>query len=233
MLKTIHDRFFNEFERNCRETVNLPNVKEILLSVKGEIFSDCCFVFSGLLHQRSSFEEQEIWKLAREFGADCEYEIDDRTTHLISSRIDTEKALESKERGIPAVRPEWIYESCKKWGRLPCDAFELEISGKRRKAMKRSAADLEESESDCEVDSKEIIYNGEPILDEEDLEEIQRELADLDDSSEDGSAHGSDTEDYEDAELSDGDFSDLLKYSSNDDCGDTENSTDNETVAEE
>lgn len=228
----IHERFFREFEESGRDSGRLPDVKDILLSVKREIFSGCCFVFSGLLHQQSSFEEQEIWKLAREFGARCEYEIDDQTTHLISTRVDTEKALESKERGIPAVGPEWIYESCKKWEKLACEAFELEISGTRR--LKRSASHFENDSEDSEED---VVEDRQQILDEKDFEEIEKELADLeedsdfsDDDSDSGSRNNSlgpesqsQSEaqsipgEYQDAELSDGDFSDLLNYSSNDD----------------
>lgn len=206
----IHKRFFREFEGNNRDTLKLPDVKDILVSVRREIFSGCSFVFSGLLHQKSSFEDQEIWKMAVDFGAECEYEINDRTTHLISNRIDTEKALESKERGIPAVRPEWIYESCRKWEKLDWKEFQLEISGMRRN-LKRSAADLEAEE---DVDDADDMV-GVPILDEAELEEIQRELADLEDDEEEDSDSDSTLDNnngssYEDAELSDGDFSDLL-----------------------
>lgn len=220
MLKLVHLRFFREFEEGGRDTEKLPNVKDILLSVKREIFGGCCFVFSGLLHQKSSFEEQEIWKLAKEFGADCEYEIDDRTTHLISNRVDTEKSLESKERGIPAVRPEWIYESCKRWERLMIEEYELEIIGTRRKPLKRSASHLEEDDVGADADA-DVVYNKQqPILDENDLEEIEKELADLEDEDSDDSSkdYKYQTEIvYQDAELSDGDFSDLLNYSSTDD----------------
>ena len=94
--------------------------------------------------------------------------------------------------------------------------------------MKRSAADLEAEDEESE-DIEGIEYSGkDPILNEAELEEIQRELADLEDDSEDGSVDSStdtvndgNTEesnlDYQDAELSDGDFSDLLNYSSDGD----------------
>lgn len=219
----IHERFFHEFENNNRDTTLLPNVKEILFSVKREIFSGCCFVFSGLLHQKSSVEDQEIWKLAKEFGADCEYEIDDKTTHLISNRVDTEKALESKERGIFAVKPEWIYESCKRWEKLNFEDFKLEIPGNRTKSnhLKRSATELDEDD-DEELNEfeNEIVY--ETILNETDFEEIQKELADLEeDSSNDESLQSKnnlETCDYLDAELSDGDFSDLLNEDEGENC---------------
>lgn len=176
-------------------------------------------MFSGIFHKNLTFEEQEIWKLSREFGAECEYELSDTTTHLISNRIDTEKALESRERGIPAVKPEWIYECCRRWERVDYKEFRLEIVG--RAGKKRSLADLEaeaegEEEEEEEEEEGEISGVFEPILDEDDLEEIQRELEDLEDS-EDG--HGREDRDFEDdsfidAELSDEDFSDLLNSSS-------------------
>lgn len=233
MLKTCHKRFFDNFEEVGRDTEKLPNVKEILEQVKSEIFSGFSFVFSGLLHQNSIFEEQEIWKLSKDFGAECEYELSDKTTHLISNRVDTEKALESQERGIPAVKVGWIYECCRKWERLDWKMFKLTITGSKRK-NKRTATELEQ---DDQIDE---ISKFEPILDEAELEEIQKELLDLEediDSDDEGDEDDSDSDsegddcddgdyniiavsvsnqkrDYSSAELSDGDFSDLLNYSS-------------------
>lgn len=174
---------------------------------------------------------QEIWKLSQDFGAKCEYELSDATSHLISNRIDTEKALESQERGVPAVRPEWIYDCARKWERIDILSYKLEISGKRRRTMtqKRSASDFEDLN---ELDDQ----SGDlgPILDQTELEEIQRELEDLEDGSSDsegdvdGTSNGiSDSDnstdstdhksDYSEAELSEEDFSDLLNDSSEND----------------
>lgn len=163
----------------------------------------------------------------------------EKTSHLISNRIDTEKALESQERGIPAVKPDWIYECCRKWERLEWKSFKLLITG-GKKRNKRSAADLEECEGDEQIEE---ISTFEPILDEAELEEIEKELLDLEEDSEgsedredrsDDSTDSNSTNSYEaitntdvhdnphtteenyhsGAELSDGDFSDLLNYSS-------------------
>jgi len=190
------------------------------------------------------FFRQEIWKISRDFGADCEYELSDKTSHLISNRIDTEKALESQERGIPAVKPDWIYECCRKWERLEWDSFKLMITGTIRR-NKRSATELEESEFEEDEQIKEI-STLEPILDEAELEEIEKELLDLEGDSEEGEGGEGDESErfssdsnsysksrnisgitrnistsntiednyYSGAELSDGDFSDLLNYSS-------------------
>lgn len=57
MLKCVHKRFFDDFEGVGKDTEKLPNVKEILAQVKSEIFSGFSFVFSGLLHQHTTFEE--------------------------------------------------------------------------------------------------------------------------------------------------------------------------------
>lgn len=214
VLKCIHKRFFEEF----KFIENLPDVKEILSKYKKEIFSNFSFVFSGIFHQNQLMEEQEIWKLSREFGAECEYELSDKTTHLISNRIDTEKALESRERGIPAVRPEWIYESCRRWERMEeWKEYQLEVKVPSSRSKKRVVADIEDSgeEDDAEDDSEDKKRNNFtlPILDEADLEEIQKELEDLDSDSE---QTVNSTKSFLEAELSDGDFSDLLNNCSDD-----------------
>jgi hypothetical protein len=266
VLKTVHKQFFNDFEAVGRDTKKLPNVKEILEKKRREIFSGFSFVFSGLLHQNSNFEEQEIWRLSKDFGGDCEYELSDKTTHLISNRIDTEKALESHKRGIPAVKPDWIYESCRKWERLDWKLFKLTINGTKRR-NKRSATEFEcqeqgeegqegeegeeekgeegegegeeEEEEEGEAEDFNEILKFEPILNEAELEEIQKELLDLEEGSEStsgdsestgnestsgdsestsgviGESEGMNDSKYSSVELSDGEFSDLLNYSSN------------------
>lgn len=57
VLKSIHKRFFKEFDSVKRDTSLLPDVKEILSQVKSEIFEGFSFVFSGLLHQHAAYEE--------------------------------------------------------------------------------------------------------------------------------------------------------------------------------
>ena len=188
-------------------------MKEILLKFRREIFSGFTFVFSGLLHQNSTFEEQEIWKISTDFGAECDCELSERTTHLISNRIDTEKALESLERGIPTVKSEWIYESCRRWERIDFNEFQLEIKGPGRSRIdkKRSIADLDESDAL-------------PLfLDEAELEEIQKELNDLEEEEEDFSEE-SDTSQggqglgyNEEVEFSEGELSDYLNCSTEED----------------
>ena len=141
--------------------------------------------------------------------------------------MDTEKALESHERGIPAIKPEWIYECCRKWEKLDWNPFKLMI--KQRNTLKRSAAELDEEEEEGNDGNViEEIATFEPILDEAELEEIEKELLDLEDSDGGSDCDDDDCNDdddgdvnsltsntgYSGAELSDGDFSDLLNYSS-------------------
>lgn len=138
----------------------------------------------------------------------------DDTTHLITNRVDTEKALESQERNIPAVKPDWIFECCRKWERLDWVPFKLKISGTRRKSQKRSATELQEDEEEVTE-----IYEAFPpiLLDRSELEDIQKELDDLEESENDFSESDDDEEEkeqgYSEADLSEGDFSDILDES--------------------
>lgn len=134
---------------------------------------------------------------------------------MISNRVDTEKALESQDRGIPAVRPEWIYECCRKWQLIEVQPFVLQILGKRRK---RNYTETVENDEDFE-NEKDFSYddNEKVILNANDLEEIQRELADLDDESDDETENESVNELESNSEIDsdeEEDFSDLLNYSS-------------------
>lgn len=64
-----------------------------------------------------------FWKLAGQYGAVCEADLTEATTHIVSHRNDTSKVLCALERGLEIVRPEWISQCVFLWERLAESGF--------------------------------------------------------------------------------------------------------------
>jgi hypothetical protein len=124
---------------------------------------------------------QYIWRLCSDFGAVCELEIGDETTHLISNRVDTEKVLEAEEAGIPIIKPEWIYGSVRNWKILEQDPFRINpkkpSKPHRTRSQKRRLDEAFENEDD--------LLAPPIIFDASELDEINKELKELDDDDDD------------------------------------------------
>lgn len=127
-LLTIHsvlEESHNCFFKRYRATGEIPDVKDILDGLKHTVLSGCNLVFSGLAPVSTPMQETHFWKIAEQFGAFCELEISDLTTHVISYRCDTSKVLCAFKRGLQVVTPDWIMQSAFGWERLPEENFHL------------------------------------------------------------------------------------------------------------
>ncbi len=119
---------------------------------------------------------------------------------MISNRDDTEKVLEANEAGIPIVRPEWIYKSVRSWTRLDPESFI--INPKKPTKPYRSRRQKRRLEETFENEGDDLI--APPIVfDASELDEINKELRELDDDDDDDE----DEEDDDSQELENGFFS--------------------------
>jgi hypothetical protein len=118
ILEEVHRTFFLVQDR-MPDSSNGPDVKDILDGLKSVLFSGVCMVFSGLAPRQIRTEDIHWWRLAQQFGAKCEPDLTDDTTHVISYRSDTSKVLCGVQRGMHVVTPDWIAQSILCWDRLP------------------------------------------------------------------------------------------------------------------
>lgn len=118
ILEEVHHSFFIA-QDNMSDSSNSPDIKDILDGLKRELFSGVGMVFSGLAPRQTRMEDTHWWRLAQQFGAKCEPDLTNDTTHVISYRSDTSKVLCGLQRGMHVVTPDWISQSIFSWDRLP------------------------------------------------------------------------------------------------------------------
>ena len=124
VLQNVHKQFF----ASDPET---RDVKRILSGMKGHLFHGLQFVFSGCFpigggELRPS--QQAIWREAELWGANCSESLSASTTHLITTRSDTEKVEQAQQKGkIHIVHPSWMYASMVNWTRLPETLYAVQL----------------------------------------------------------------------------------------------------------
>mgnify|MGYP000461618216 CR=1 FL=1 len=181
VLIDIHDLFYNP-SRQQQFPEGMPDVKSILTDYKQSIFKGMRFAFSGIFNRNLPVAEQRLWQQCIMFGAACDVEIvQDLTTHLVTPRTDTEKVLEASELNLVIVHPDWILESIRAWKLQPIDSFLITPVKRTKRPHHADSAARGKRAKFGEYDEKEQ-YDETAVdvsLDQNDLEEADRELADL------------------------------------------------------
>jgi RNA polymerase II C-terminal domain phosphatase-like 3/4 len=106
MLKEIHREYFSH------ENPGQNDVREILKQKKKKVLVGCRICFSRVFPKGEEKPEQHpLWKVAEEFGALCTRYLDASVTHVVTTSVGTEKAIQGEKMGKLVVRPEWLYAS--------------------------------------------------------------------------------------------------------------------------
>ena len=109
LLEQIHERFF-------ASEVPITDVKQIVVEHRRAVLKGASIAFSGIIPIGLAPEKFELWRLATMFGAECCANVDEKTTHLITIRRDTDKVFQALEMGgIIMVRPEWLLQCMREW----------------------------------------------------------------------------------------------------------------------
>lgn len=159
ILSKVHEQFFSQLLDSVPDT-KPPDVKEILDSRKRATLSGVHLTFSGIIPTGMPPERFELWRLATIFGASCASTIQPgTTTHLVTFRTDTDKVLQAIEAGnIAIVKPDWLLRCFREWKRV--------------------------SETGYHLANLDLISRPKPKgLDPDDLLAMNRELAELENSS--------------------------------------------------
>lgn len=123
VLQNVHKQFF-------ASDPSTGDVKGILSGMKGRLFHGLHFVFSGCFPIGGDLRpsQQAIWREAELWGAKCSESLSTSTTHLITTRGDTEKVEQAQQRGsIHIVHPSWMYASMVNWTRLPEALYAVQL----------------------------------------------------------------------------------------------------------
>lgn len=121
LLKRIHSNYFNQLEKQhpnfmqnleALNTYNIPIVNKLLSKEKMNTFKGLKFVFSRIIPLNQDPKENEFWKEAEAFGAKCQLDINEETTHIITDQRQTSKVKKALETpGVNIVHIHWFLDS--------------------------------------------------------------------------------------------------------------------------
>ncbi|SCU99884.1 LAMI_0G01464g1_1 [Lachancea mirantina] len=125
ILLHVHQEYYRVLE--SASASEEPDIKILMPQIKGKVFADCHFVFSGLIPLGTDIRTADIVLWTSMFGAATSSGIDDQTTHVITKTPGTLKARLAKgfNPQIKVIHPDWIFECLVKWERVDERPYEL------------------------------------------------------------------------------------------------------------
>jgi RNA polymerase II subunit A-like phosphatase len=97
-LEELHRRFYESLD-----TKKPADVGNILPSIKEEVLKNVYIVFSGIIPTNQDPKTHELWIWATQYGAICEKDITEKTTHVIASKVYT---INSR-LALPKLMQQW------------------------------------------------------------------------------------------------------------------------------
>lgn len=111
----------------------VPDIKDVLPSVKSSILAGIVIVFSGVVPLGVDVGSTDSAILARSFGARIEDNVGKSTTHVVAARNRTQKVRKAIKRGkgrIKIVNPQWLSDSINGWSKVDERPYLLDTEGK-------------------------------------------------------------------------------------------------------
>ncbi|KAJ1756029.1 CTD phosphatase Fcp1 [Coemansia sp. RSA 1591] len=126
VLIKIHSQYYEQLDQPS--TQSLPDLADILSAEKQHVLRGMTIVFSAVFPIGAGAlppHQNELWWRAQSFGARCELEITDKTTHVVAGKPGTEKVhaarrkharTQTPEANVPiVVKPKWLMDSIFQW----------------------------------------------------------------------------------------------------------------------
>ncbi|GAV55962.1 hypothetical protein ZYGR_0AZ01340 [Zygosaccharomyces rouxii] len=125
-LAKIHHRYYKLLEEGDEKGAD---IQLLVPTMKGQVFQNCHFVFSGLIPLGTNIRRADIVLWTGMFGAITSSEIDENTTHVITKTPGTYKARIAKgfNENIKVVHPDWVFECLVTWTHVDEKPYELII----------------------------------------------------------------------------------------------------------
>ncbi|ODV87349.1 hypothetical protein CANARDRAFT_26752 [[Candida] arabinofermentans NRRL YB-2248] len=126
-LLRIHNEFYFEVERSEK---HLPDVKDIMTSMKSLVFREYVFLLSGILPMGTRLETADIVIWAKSFGATFVTNYTKAVTHVICKNPGTFKVRLSKsiDPNVFVVNPDWLFSCIAQWEKVPEDDFIVPVN---------------------------------------------------------------------------------------------------------
>lgn len=139
-LRKVHEHFYDEYKQNmatipggrldkmheskkadASDTLDLellPDVKDVMSSLKQEVLGDVSAVFSGVVPLDTPVKESDLVVWAMTFGLTVRENLRKSTTHLVAAKTGTAKvklALRQGRGKIKVVNTQWLMDSILRW----------------------------------------------------------------------------------------------------------------------
>ncbi|KAJ1821836.1 CTD phosphatase Fcp1 [Coemansia sp. RSA 2675] len=131
VLTNLHQTYYDALD-DMRNS-DLPDVAQLLASNRRQVLSGVTIVFTAAFPINQGApppHKNDLWQWAQSFGARCELEVNERTTHVVAGKPGTEKVHSARRmRGsngansggrLPpiVVKTNWLLDSIGKWESL-------------------------------------------------------------------------------------------------------------------
>jgi len=138
ILIMIHQKYYKLYDEIIKfssegEHVKLPDLKEIIPSLRKSVLRGVNLVFSGVVPTNMQLERSKFYLMAKSLGANVTKDIIldgsplEKTTHLMASKYGTAKVNKAlKSENIYIVNLLWLYSCAERWERAEEKLFPLE-----------------------------------------------------------------------------------------------------------
>ncbi|KAJ1842176.1 CTD phosphatase Fcp1 [Coemansia sp. RSA 2708] len=138
VLIRIHAKYYEELAVTSAQELPPPDLAQILSRERQQVLSGVTLVFSSTFPIAPGSprpQDTDLWWRASSFGARCELEVSDRTTHVVAGKPGTEKVNQARQRHRRAgkspeastlpivVNPKWLLDSLYHWQRQDETAY--------------------------------------------------------------------------------------------------------------
>lgn len=119
ILKMVHKRYYEEYDKLEDKTSPLPDLKIVIPEVKRKVLAGCHLVFSGLVPSHVPLQRSRAYAVAQSLGATVSAEVTAETTHLVAARAGTAKVNSSRrQKGVHIVTPLWLWQCAERWEKV-------------------------------------------------------------------------------------------------------------------
>ncbi|KAK9694899.1 CTD phosphatase Fcp1, variant 2 [Basidiobolus ranarum] len=171
VLQDIHSKFYQEYElvESQESGTNrrvLPDVKNIIPSMKNRVLKNTNIVFSSVIPLGYDPTKSDIWCLARSFGAQCSTNLNSQITHIVAGKPGTAKVNHARKMAdVFVVRPEWLFDSISRWERQDERLYSIDDSPSAQSTLNSMAPQSDEEVFEF---GGQVLANGANEEDEDD-----------------------------------------------------------------
>ncbi|KAJ2115178.1 CTD phosphatase Fcp1 [Coemansia sp. RSA 922] len=131
VLTNLHQKYYDVLDDLPNS--DMPDVAQLLASKRRQVLSGVTIVFTAAFPINQGApppHKNDLWQWAQSFGARCELEINERTTHVVAGKPGTEKVHSARRmrgnngansggRSPPiVVKTNWLLDSIGRWESL-------------------------------------------------------------------------------------------------------------------